>query len=53
VFADEIIATLPPGARFRIGSSSLEQPELNVPSTPMTCLLEAYPRAFDEQIAGS
>ena len=46
VFAEEIIATGPPGARFKIGISSFAQPELNVPSTPSTDLSFAYARAF-------
>ncbi len=53
MFADETIATLPPGARLRIGTSSFEQPELNVPSTPITFVVAAYARAFDEHTAGS
>ena len=40
-------------ARFATGITSLAQPELNVPMTPMTLSLFAYARAFDEHFAES
>ena len=53
MFAGLTIASGPSGARFATGISSFAQPELKVPTTPMTLSLFAYERAFDEHFAES
>src|SRR5712692_4060225 len=53
VLATLSIASGPPGARLASGTISLEQPELNVPSTPSSDLLAAYALPFDVHLAAS